>query len=60
MVAGLFPTADVDVHTGFGKSAREVRAEQQVIDPDAVVAAERVAEVIPERVDGLLGVQGAE
>jgi hypothetical protein len=52
-----FPAADRAIDSPGGEPARQLAVQQDVVDPDAVVPLEAVAEVLPERVDRRAAVQ---
>ena len=60
MVAGLLAGAKSGVDAGRREALRRDGIEQQMVDADAGVAGEGVAPIIPEGVDGLVGVEMAD
>lgn len=60
MIAALFPSAhyniDLSVDEAFGKR----RAEQQMIDAQPGISCKRISKIIPEGVDGLVGMERTE
>src|SRR5438270_11942108 len=59
VVAGAFLAPDLAIDARFGQPRRELRAQQQMIEPQAGVARPSVALVIPEGEHRLRGVQRA-
>lgn len=55
VVAGLLPTPNRAVDLGSDQARSQLRAEQQVINPEASIATPGVSEVVPEGVNGLAG-----
>lgn len=60
MIAGLRSVSDVAVNLSFAKPVSEGRAEEEVVDSQSGVPRKAIPEVIPERVDFLVWVQGAQ
>lgn len=60
MVARLLPTADFAIDAPADQPLRQRRAEQDVIEPQPGVSAPGIPQVIPECIDGLVGVQRAD
>src|SRR5258708_15796554 len=60
VVARLLESAHPGVDAGVGKARRELVAQQPVVDAQPRVALPVLPEVVPERVDRLLGALGAQ
>ena len=60
VIACAFPAAHVPIDTCRLKAPCCSGAQENVIDPQAGIARERVAQVFPERVDGLVRMQRAK
>ena len=60
MVRGLVAAAHLFVDAGVGHQVGGLRAEQQVVDADAVVAFPRADLIIPEGVEAALRQPGAD
>ena len=60
MIAALFPSAhynvDLSVDEAFGKR----RAKQQMIDAQPGIPCKRISKIVPEGVDGLVGMERTE
>ena len=59
MIARVFTATHVTVHAGRDEPLHQWRAEQQMIDTKAGIAAERIPEIFPESVDPLAWIKGA-
>src|SRR3954452_8118288 len=60
MIAGFFPTAYFAFDACGREYLRRGRVQQKVIDADAGIASVCVAEIIPERVDGVCWIECSE
>src|SRR5690606_35057110 len=60
MVAGVLLPSHPTVHARFLQARSQVLAKQQMIDAQAGILLPVLAEIVPEGVDALLGVQGAQ
>jgi hypothetical protein len=60
MVARLFPAAHLTVDAGRDQAIDDRRAEKQLIDPEARIAARGISKVAPERVDPLIRMEFAQ
>jgi hypothetical protein len=60
VVARFLPAAHFTVHPSGDKQLRRWGIQQKMVDADAGVSSEGVAEIVPERVDGLVGMKPAQ
>lgn len=60
MIAGVLPAARELVDAADMQAFTQGRAEQETIDAQAGVAREGIPEILPERIDPLLGMQQAD
>jgi len=60
VIACVFPPAHVPIHACGLKAPCCSGAQENVIDPQAGIARERVAQVLPERVDARVRMQRAQ
>jgi hypothetical protein len=57
MITRSFTAADILVHAGILEPITEVRAQEQVIEPEAGVTLPSVPHVVPEGIDPLGGME---
>src|SRR5436853_542345 len=60
VVARLLPAADMPVDLGVRHPSCELRAQQQMVDPESRIAGIGIPEIIPEGIDRLIRVAGAQ
>ena len=60
MVACAFLATDLAIHPGADKTLGAFRAQKQMIDAQPGIARPAISHVVPERVHGRIGMQGAD